>query len=57
MDATRTSAEIEFPLASILRVVRTGIPENMNISKDARAAFSKAATIFALYLTATYARN
>jgi DNA polymerase epsilon subunit 3 len=43
--------DLAFPASSIARIVKACIPESMNLSKDARTAFGRAATIFALYVT------
>ena len=45
-------AEFGLPVASITRIVKSRLPEGVQVGKDAKLAFSKAAGIFVLYLTA-----
>jgi DNA polymerase epsilon subunit 3 len=39
-------------LSSIARIVKAVLPESMQLAKDARTAFARSASIFALYVTA-----
>jgi DNA polymerase epsilon subunit 3 len=43
--------EFEPPLASVSRVIKSVLPDNILMTKDARAAFVRAAGIFIFYLT------
>jgi len=43
--------DFEPPAASVNRIVKAALPENCQITKEAKAAFSKAAGIFIVYLT------
>eukprot|EP01039_Chlorochromonas_danica_P016708 gene16708-19808_t len=43
--------EFEPPLASVNRVIKAVIPDNVLLTKDARAAFARAAGIFIFYIT------
>lgn len=43
--------DFEPPQASVQRIVKAALPENCQITKESKAAFSKAAGIFILYLT------
>jgi hypothetical protein len=45
--------ELELPLSNIVRVVKEHLPAGCSITKDAKMAFSKATSLFILYLTAT----
>ena len=45
-------AEFGLPVASITRIVKSRLPDGVQVGKDAKLAFSKAAGIFVLYLTA-----
>lgn len=49
--ATGAMADFELPQASITRIVKTALPENMQVSREAKLAFSKSAGVFILYLT------
>ncbi|XP_015927073.1 DNA polymerase epsilon subunit 3 [Parasteatoda tepidariorum] len=44
--------ELALPSAVITRLLKDAIPDGINISKEARAAVSRAAAIFVLYTTA-----
>jgi DNA polymerase epsilon subunit 3 len=44
--------ELAFPSSSIARIVKAVLPESMQLAKDARTAFARSASIFALYVTA-----
>eukprot|EP01083_Nonionella_stella_P075399 204985_1 len=44
---------LELPQATISRIIRSAVPENMMVGKEAKAAFTRAASIFVLYLTST----
>jgi histone H3/H4 len=43
--------ELEPPAASVNRIIKAALPENAQITKEAKAAFAQAAGIFILYLT------
>lgn len=43
--------EFEPPQACVNRVIKSVLPDNMQVTKDARAAFTRAAGIFIFYLT------
>jgi len=43
--------EFEPPAACINRIVKAALPENVQVTKEAKSAFSKSAGIFILYLT------
>ena len=43
-------AEFGLPLASITRIVKSRLPEGVQVGKEAKLAFSKASGIFVLYL-------
>mmetsp|Transcript_4506 Transcript_4506/g.14545 ORF Transcript_4506/g.14545 Transcript_4506/m.14545 type:complete len:151 (+) Transcript_4506:1-453(+) len=42
---------LDFPQASINRIVKTALPDGMQMSREAKQAFAKAAGVFLLYLT------
>ena len=44
--------DYELPQASINRIIKNKLPESAQVGKEAKTAFSKAAGIFILYLTA-----
>ena len=44
--------DYELPQASINRIIKNKLPDTANVGKEAKTAFSKAAGIFILYLTA-----
>eukprot|EP00943_MAST-04B_sp_MAST-4B-sp1_P006860 g6860.t1 len=43
-------SEFGLPLASITRIVKSRLPEGIQVGKEAKLAFSKASGIFVLYL-------
>ena len=43
--------EMALPGASIMRIVRSKLPENVMINKEAKAAFAKACSIFIVYIS------
>lgn len=45
--------EMALPTAAIARIFKRKLPDQFNVSKDARNAFTKACSLFILYLTAT----
>ena len=45
--------EFEPPQASVSRIIKSVLPNNVMLTKDARAAFTRAAGIFIFYLTHT----
>ncbi|XP_076343271.1 DNA polymerase epsilon subunit 3-like [Tachypleus tridentatus] len=50
--AERTE-DFNLPNSVITRIVKEALPDGVNISKEARSAFSKAASIFVLYATSS----
>ena len=44
--------DLNLPNAVVIRIIKDVLPDGMNVAKDARTAFSKAASVFILYLTA-----
>ncbi len=44
----------DLPRANINRIVKKALPEGVNVVNEAKTAFSKAAVVFIMYLTATY---
>jgi len=43
--------DLNLPLAVVSRIIKDSLPENINVSKEARQAISKAASVFVLYAT------
>jgi DNA polymerase epsilon subunit 3 len=43
--------EFEPPQACVSRIIKNVLPDNIQVTKDARAAFSRAAGVFIFYLT------
>lgn len=43
--------DLSLPNSVIMRLLKDALPEGINISKDARSTFAKAASIFVLYTT------
>mmetsp|Transcript_85445 Transcript_85445/g.171078 ORF Transcript_85445/g.171078 Transcript_85445/m.171078 type:complete len:128 (+) Transcript_85445:56-439(+) len=43
--------DLEPPAASVNRIIKAALPENAQITKEAKSAFAQAAGIFILYLT------
>jgi DNA polymerase epsilon subunit 3 len=43
--------DLNLPNAVINKIIKEALPDNVNISKDARLAISKAASVFVLYST------
>ncbi len=43
--------DLDPPAASVHRIIKASLPENCQVTKESKAAFSKAAGIFILYLT------
>ncbi len=48
--------DFEPPQACIQRVIKSVLPENAQIMKESKAAYSKAAGIFIIYVTTWYGR-
>lgn len=42
----------ELPAATVQRIIKSALPEGVQVGKDAKAAFCKAASIFVYYITA-----
>ncbi|KAJ2015486.1 hypothetical protein IWW57_005678, partial [Coemansia sp. S610] len=53
MSDTTTIEDLDFPKAVLTRVIKSSLPENISIQKEARHGVSKAATVFVSYLAAT----
>jgi DNA polymerase epsilon subunit 3 len=51
--AATSTVGLDLPMASVNRAIKAAAMDNTIIAKDAKAAFSKAASVFILYLTAT----
>jgi DNA polymerase epsilon subunit 3 len=49
--AEAKSPDFEPPQASVARIVKAVLPPNIQLTKDARAAFTRAAGVFIFYLT------
>ncbi|XP_077499258.1 DNA polymerase epsilon subunit 3 Chrac-14 [Amblyomma americanum] len=43
--------DLNLPLSVVTRIVKDALPDGVNVSKDARAALAKAASVFVLYTT------
>jgi DNA polymerase epsilon subunit 3 len=43
--------ELHLPNSIVLKLVKEALPDGVNISKEARAALTRAASVFVLYLT------
>ena len=50
-EVSKKGPEFEPPAASVARIVKNSLPSDIQLSKDAKAAFSRAAGIFIFYLT------
>lgn len=44
--------DLNLPQASVQKIIKEALPDNVNIGKDVRAALSRAASMFILYITA-----
>lgn len=52
LDATlEKPLDFEPPAACITRIVKSAVPDNIQVTKEAKVAFAKAAGIFIIYLT------
>jgi hypothetical protein len=47
-------AALQLPNANVVRVCKEALPESCGMTKDAKAAMAKAASLFVLCLTAAY---
>ena len=45
--------DLNLPTAVVARLIKEAVPPNVNISKEARAAIARAASVFVIYLTAS----
>ncbi|KAL3174193.1 hypothetical protein MRX96_041351 [Rhipicephalus microplus] len=45
--------DINLPLSVVTRIVKDALPDGVNVSKEARAALAKAASVFVLYATSS----
>ncbi|XP_060519516.1 DNA polymerase epsilon subunit 3 [Cylas formicarius] len=43
--------DLNLPNATVAKIIKETLPEAINVGKDARAAISRAASVFVLYLT------
>lgn len=43
--------ELNLPNAIVLRIIKEALPPGINVSKEARTAITKAASVFILYVT------
>uniref|UniRef100_A0A1E1XT91 DNA polymerase epsilon subunit 3 n=1 Tax=Amblyomma sculptum TaxID=1581419 RepID=A0A1E1XT91_AMBSC len=43
--------DLNLPLSVVTRIVKDALPDGVNVSKEARAALAKAASVFVLYTT------
>lgn len=43
--------DFNLPVSVVARILKESLPENVTVSKEARAALAKAASIFVLYST------
>ncbi|KAJ8919791.1 hypothetical protein NQ315_006320 [Exocentrus adspersus] len=43
--------DLNLPNASVQKIIKEALPDNVNIGKDARSALSRAASVFVLYIT------
>ncbi|XP_017780180.1 PREDICTED: DNA polymerase epsilon subunit 3 [Nicrophorus vespilloides] len=43
--------DLNLPQASVLKIIKGSVPDNVNIGKDVKSALSKAASMFILYIT------
>ncbi|KAJ2755854.1 hypothetical protein GGI19_001315 [Coemansia pectinata] len=53
MSDTTTIEDLDFPKAVLTRVIKSSLPENISIQKEARHGVAKASTVFVSYLAAT----
>ncbi|KAJ2746806.1 hypothetical protein GGI20_001037 [Coemansia sp. BCRC 34301] len=51
--ATTTIEDLDFPKAVLTRIIKSSLPDNISMQKDARQSVTKASTIFVSYLAAT----
>ncbi|KAF2896780.1 hypothetical protein ILUMI_09398 [Ignelater luminosus] len=42
--------DFNLPSAAVHKIIKEAIPENVNISKDARTSLARAAAVFVLYI-------
>lgn len=43
--------DLNLPLSVVYRLIKDAIPEGVNVSKEARSAISRAASVFVIYLS------
>ena len=48
----QSTEDLQLPLSVVNKIIKDSLPQGVIVSKDARIAVSKAASIFALYCTA-----
>ena len=49
-DNTKSGVRLELPQSTVNRLIKEILPSSMSIQKDAKAAFTRAATIWVVYL-------
>ena len=49
--------EMSLPSAAIMRIIKSKLPDGVMVNKDAKTAFTKACSVFILYLTTMCARR
>lgn len=49
--------DLNLPNAVVTRLIKEVIPDNCNVSKEAKVAIAKAASVFALFLTSASNHN
>lgn len=46
-----TLEDLNLPQAVVARIIKDALPDGVNVSKEARLAIARAASVFVLYLT------
>lgn len=44
---------LKLPKAAVMRIIKSSLPDNVRVSSEAATAISRAATVFALFITQT----
>ena len=50
-ELTPVPEEMSLPVAAIMRIIKAKLPDGVQIGKEAKTAFSKACSIFVMYVT------
>ncbi|RYY81865.1 hypothetical protein EON63_14535 [archaeon] len=50
-EGTNKAPDFELPMASVSRVIKAALPDNISVTKDARTALARASGVFVFYLT------